>query len=42
VLPLLLWPLLRLFERVGSGLPLALRLALRRLSRRPAPQRSGR
>jgi len=36
VLPLLLWPLLRLFERVGSGLPLALRLALRRLSRRPA------
>ena len=36
LLPLLLWPLLRLFERTGSGLPLALRLALRRLSRRPA------
>lgn len=35
-LPLLLWPLLRLFERAGPGLPLALRLALRRLSRRPA------
>lgn len=36
LLPLLLWPLLRLFDRAGPGLPLALRLALRRLSRRPA------
>lgn len=34
--PLLLWPLLRALERVGARLPLAARLALRRLGRRPA------
>lgn len=36
LLPLLLWPLLRVLDRVSIRWPVARRLALRRLSRRPA------
>ena len=36
LLPLLLWPLLKGLDVVGARLPLAARLALRRLGRRPA------
>jgi putative ABC transport system permease protein len=36
LLPLLLWPLLKGLDLAGARLPLAARLALRRLARRPA------
>ena len=36
VLPLVLWPLLKALDIAGARLPLAARLALRRLGRRPA------
>lgn len=36
LLPLLLWPLLRALERIAARWPVSRRLAVRRLSRRPA------